>query len=244
MLNPRLRGMLEDDVALQLGLNVKELETPEEEREREENEPVPIVPGQNRKEHHSNIVTENFKQDYKINEWLNFNYQEYLLAILKVTDAYDFENLAATTVAEMSAGFLSELEIDRLRKVMKKGFTNEKTIMEISDDIKNKVKVRDLYKMENGVIKKIDGEPVLQFSAEARAIAIARTETTRLANRGVIEHYKDQGVKEVVWVASLGDRTCEICWDLNGRTFPIGEAPVPGDYPHIYCRCTLVNIEE
>ena len=84
----------------------------------------------------------------------------------------------------------------------------------------------------------------LAAACRKSAIAIARTETTRLANRGVIEHYKDQGVKEVVWVASLGDRTCEICWDLNGRTFPIGEAPVPGDYPHIYCRCTLVNIEE
>ena len=50
MLSPTLRGLLEAELATLMGFNEKELETPEEERETEEQIPVPIIPGQNRRE--------------------------------------------------------------------------------------------------------------------------------------------------------------------------------------------------
>ena len=49
LLDSRLRIMLEKELALLMGFDVKELETPEEEREEEENTPVPIIPGQNKR---------------------------------------------------------------------------------------------------------------------------------------------------------------------------------------------------
>jgi len=50
MLDFNLRSMLEKELAELLELNVKELETDQEERDREETVPLPIIPGENRKE--------------------------------------------------------------------------------------------------------------------------------------------------------------------------------------------------
>jgi SPP1 gp7 family putative phage head morphogenesis protein len=48
-------------------------------------------------------------------------------------------------------------------------------------------------------------------------------------------------VQSVQWVATLDDRTCEICGDLDGQTFPVGSGPRPPG-PHPECRCTTVPV--
>ena len=62
-------------------------------------------------------------------------------------------------------------------------------------------------------------------------------------------HYKQNDVKKVRWVASLGERTCKKCEALDGKIFTIEKALK--DIPLLVkncknledgCRCTLVPI--
>jgi SPP1 gp7 family putative phage head morphogenesis protein len=70
-----------------------------------------------------------------------------------------------------------------------------------------------------------------------RAEVIARTETMRAVNGAAWDRYKQYGVEQVEWLTALDDRQCDECEELNGKIFPIDEAP---DLPvHPNCRCTL-----
>src|SRR3990167_5369798 len=181
-------------------------------------------------------ITEEFSNDYKLKEWLNFNFDEYVQAIIAVLSTYKFEDLRAASQAEIKAGKFTDVQIENLREVLEDGFVNEKSIIEISKLIAKEVKLKDLLKMENGMIVKRNGKPVLKLSSEMRSILISRTETTRLASLGVLEHYKQKGASQYSWVASFGLRTCPICENLNGRIFEIGRGPTPP--AHVACRCS------
>ena len=187
-----------------------------------------------------NVIESNKKHTLK--EWLNFNYLEYLGAILNVIDNHSFDEIKATTQSEIKAGKFTDIEVERLRGVLDQGFREGRTIQEIATDINNKVKPRDLFRVKDGEMQfNVDGKPILRLGKESRGIMLSRTETTRMAGLGALEHFKVQGVVEYTWVASLGSRTCPICLNLDGQVFEIGKGPVPGD-PHPYCRCTVINL--
>lgn len=68
----------------------------------------------------------------------------------------------------------------------------------------------------------------------------------RTAIAGVSHNVRDETyrankdiVKEVSWTAALDPRTCEVCMDLDGRTFDVDD--VPG-LPHVNCRCATVPV--
>jgi len=179
--------------------------------------------------------------DYGLKEWLDFNYLEYLGAIFKVINEYQFTDLKATSQLDIKAGKFTDVEVDNLRKVLNNGFHKGRTIREIADDITRDVKPKDLFRMKNGkIVLDKEGNPRLQMRGENRGIVISRTETTRIANLGVVEHFQTKGVEKYSWVASLGDRTCVICQELNGRIFPIMSRVLPP--AHVGCRCTVVNL--
>ena len=187
-----------------------------------------------------NII--NDEKDYTIKEWANFDYVGYLESIFNVIQTDSFSNLKAENVDQIRAGWFTDSEVIKLRKVLRNGFQNELTLKELSEKVLKDVKLRDLYKMnENGSIKlNEDGNPVLQLGRESRSKIIARTEVTRVSNQGAIDFFKDQGVKEVTYIASLGSLTCPICQELDGKIFPITRTPeIP---THVNCRCSYVNI--
>ena len=61
---------------------------------------------------------------------------------------------------------------------------------------------------------------------------------------GVIPYdfYKDEGLEEYEYLATLETRTCDICRSLDGKRFKVSEAKSGVNYPliHPYCRCTTV----
>ena len=182
------------------------------------------------------------KKDYGLHEWLNFNYLEYLRQIISVISEYNFDEIKAQTQAEIKAGKFTDIEIERFRRVMNKGFVEEKTIRQIADDINNKVKPRDLFQTKDGEILLRNGKPVLKFNAATRGIILARTETTRIANLGALAQFKAKEVKEVVFTATTGSsRLCPICDSYDGKIFPINQREVQIPV-HSYCRCTWINI--
>ncbi len=233
----------------------------EEERKREEERQQPLVPGQNASQPprpkpkqpqprptRSMIDKcphcENIKEgDYsKIEEWLGFNYKEYLGKIIEAVRDEEFDDLRAITEIEKEAGKLSERQIEELKNVLEDGFRKGKSIKEITKAVEKKVKPQDLLKVEDGVIALAAGIPIVLSKSKNRSLSIARSEITRTANAGAIRHYKSKGIENVRWVASFGPRTCPECEALDGRVFSVNDLP-PLPF-HNMCRCMTVSVTE
>ena len=179
----------------------------------------------------------------EIQEWLGFNYKKYLGEILTSIKGETFEDLRAKTKIEEKAGKLSEKQLIALKEVLDDGFSKGKNIKEISKAIDRKVKPGDLLKMSAGkIILGVGGIAIVSRGKEHRAISIARSEITRVANKGAIEHFKKGGVTNFRWVASWGVRTCPDCESLDGQIFTEGNLP-PLPF-HAMCRCTTIPISE
>jgi SPP1 gp7 family putative phage head morphogenesis protein len=179
-----------------------------------------------------------------INEWLGFNYTQYLSYIMSALNSYDFEQIKAATEIEHAAGYLSEEQVTKLKGILEKGFKNGWSMSEISRQIDKNVGLKDLYRMtEDGKIKTgVSGLPILSKSADKRSMSIARNEVTRIANLGAKNYFKENNITNVRWVSSYGDRTCPDCEALNNQIFSIESCP---EIPlHSLCRCTTVPVTE
>ena len=132
-----------------------------------------------------------------------------------------------------------------MRGVLKSGFKNDQSLRQITEQIKNKVKVKDLYQTTEAgdIIRDKNGIAILKLSADARPAIIARSETTRLAAQGSLNYFKDEGFTKYEWITSWGDRVCAVCSDLDSQVFEIGKGPMPGD-PHPNCSCSVTMFAE
>jgi SPP1 gp7 family putative phage head morphogenesis protein len=72
---------------------------------------------------------------------------------------------------------------------------------------------------------------------------LVRTEVTNTYNQATLKGYEATGfVEKYEYLATLDDRTSDVCEDLDGRTFKLEEATVGLNYPpmHVNCRSTTV----
>lgn len=186
---------------------------PEVEREKEQEEPQPRVPvDQSKRKLESFEPTQIFK-DCSIEEWVGFNYTDYLDAIDKTIDGYDF--IDPYTGAEYLTD-LSPQELMEIKSIMKRGFQEGQSVNQMSRKL----------------------EP---FMDKTRANKIIRTEIVRMSNEGALSRYKDAKVNKVKWVAALSDRTCPECEDLNGHIMDVNNPDVMPPV-HAMCRCQIVPI--
>ncbi len=195
-----------------------------------------------KKEFTKHFTQEELKENYELKEWLNFNYKEYVRSILNFINKDDFKDLKAMNQIELDAGYLNSKQIHRLKSVLKNGFINEDNILEINKDINEIVKPKDLLVIENNKIKLNEqGNPLVALPKESRTMMITRTEVTRTAVNGSLDYYDEKNIEDVQFVASLGQRTCEICNGLNGKLYGLQESydviPV-----HSNCRCTFIPV--
>lgn len=177
-------------------------------------------------------------EDMSIKEWVNiqelagFNYTDYLISILEVLKKDPFADLKAITEADIISGLLPESEVEKLRLVLKDGFRENQSVKQIENNIKDKVELKDRITENGAVIDKL-----------TRASTIARTETVRLANEGLLDLYNKNNIGKVRFLAALSDRTCPICEELNGQVFNINESY--GVIPvHTSCRCSWISVVE
>jgi len=188
--------------------------------------------------------TEIWENVNDIQEWLGFNYKDYLKQILVAVGIYEFEQIKAVNEIELTAGYLTDVQVVKLRGILDNGFKKGLGMKEMAKQVDKKVGLKDLYRMnaEGDIKVGASGLPILSRSADKRAIGIVRTEVTRLANQGAVEYYKVNDIANIKWVASFGDRTCPDCEALNGQIFKIGEEP---EIPlHPMCRCTYAPVVE
>ena len=181
-------------------------------------------------------LSESETSEMTVKEWVDlkefekFNYQDYLLKILQQVKNDKFSLLAATSELELAEGLLPPNEIEKLRVILKNGFRKNQTIRDIQKEIESSVNLNDRLK---------DGKLVAK--AGSRPNSIARTETVRLANQGLLNHYKDNKIEKVRFLAALSERTCPICEDLNSQVFTLNESD--GIIPvHTMCRCSWTPV--
>lgn len=74
----------------------------------------------------------------------------------------------------------------------------------------------------------------------ARSLVISRNETTRVYRAAQLSNYNAYGdvVLKWRWQATLGPRTCIVCWMMHGREFDL-DTPFES---HINCACVPVPI--
>lgn len=113
---------------------------------------------------------------------------------------------------------------------------------------KNKAQLINSLKSEltNGIIQgksiyevanTIDGRLDVGRSQTQRLV---RTEYMHALNQGQIESYRAKGYTKLKWVATMDDKTSEICRKRNGKEYDIDRLP---DIPaHPNCRCTMVPV--
>lgn len=260
-ISPKMRSMLELELAEQLGFDKSELEDAQEEMENEMEEPMPRVPGQNAPRENvekavavestnnlnaqitphlevssttisSSTATDPFSEEATLEAWLGFNYKEYLAYILSAVKKDSFSLLVAETAEQASLGKLTTEQVDSLKKVLEKSFAEGSDIKTIARRIETDVQPGNLYEEEP------DGTKRVLASAENRPLNIARTESTRMANLGTKNYYQANNVEEYRWVASVGKRTCTECAGLNGTVFKVNEAPKLPPI-HSMCRCSI-----
>jgi SPP1 gp7 family putative phage head morphogenesis protein len=91
------------------------------------------------------------------------------------------------------------------------------------------------------------GNIVRVTPSDSWAEMVARTETSRAMNAGVMLAYHAAGVERIMWVAAEDERTCPVCEDLDGQIvlldakFDDGDEGVTQPPQHPSCRCTIVS---
>jgi SPP1 gp7 family putative phage head morphogenesis protein len=128
-------------------------------------------------------------------------------------------------------------------------------IVDMTEELKNDLRAE----LERGVM---NGEGITKLkervksvfnTTDARAFAIARTETNRASNAGRMAGYMQSGMKgKFEWVSVMDDRTSAICKRMNGKRVKPGEKFVDsvtgwsGIQPpaHVNCRSDFVFIPE
>lgn len=86
-----------------------------------------------------------------------------------------------------------------------------------------------------------------RFQAEKyHATTLVHTETAHIHAMADMQAYKDLGIEEYRYLATLDYLTCETCQPLDGKVFKLSEAREGINYPtmHPRCRCTTtMNID-
>lgn len=58
-----------------------------------------------------------------------------------------------------------------------------------------------------------------------------------ITDYAVLSAYKDNGVKEVIWITAEDNKVCEICAERDGKVYKINKIPPK---PHLNCRCYVI----
>lgn len=78
------------------------------------------------------------------------------------------------------------------------------------------------------------------------AVRLARTETNRLNNQAALDSYEEvmDGDGEIQILATLDDRTSEICQEMDGQIIRLDEAEIGVTIPpfHPNCRTTMIRV--
>lgn len=153
-----------------------------------------------------------------------------------IPPAIPLQQLAAATIPFSQT--IVDREIAAIKLALQDGITAGDGIPTIAQRIKDT--------FDDGMhILDDDGNVSRVMPSDSWAEMVARTETARAMNAGIMQTYRAAGVQRVMFIAADDERTCPVCEDLDGEIFPLGQelGDSGADSPPIHpsCRCTTVS---
>lgn len=141
----------------------------------------------------------------------------------------------------------SSISTDKIDMLLKQDWTGTGSFSEKIWTDKNKLALalddilvngiatgKSLDKMSKDLAKRMD-------TSFNNAYRLIRTESARMNNQGLLDSFKELEVEEFEFIATLDNRTSEICQHMDGETFKIEDAVIGLNVPplHPYCRSVI-----
>lgn len=118
---------------------------------------------------------------------------------------------------------------------------NKEQLVNALDDIvmKGLATGESFNKMSNELAKRMG-------TSASNAKRLIMTESARMDNQGLLDWYKESGVKQIQFIATLDNRTSEICRAMDGKIINIEDAQIGLNVPpmHPYCRSVIAPYTE
>ncbi len=155
---------------------------------------------------------------------------------------------------QKGAGFgfsFSAMPTSRINEILRQSWSGEHyskriwdNVDKLADTLKEEVLVGFMTGRSTGKTANAIQERMGCGSMEARRLV--RTETNYVANQAELDSYRECGIDRYRFLATLDSRTSEICQQLDGKEFPVGEAKAGVNLPpmHPNCRSTTVAVFE
>lgn len=118
---------------------------------------------------------------------------------------------------------------------------NKEQLVNTLDDIvmKGLATGESFDKMSNELAKRMN-------TSASNAKRLIMTESARMDNQGLLDWYKESGIKQIQFIATLDNRTSEICRAMDGKIINIEDAQIGLNIPplHPYCRSVIAPYTE
>lgn len=138
-----------------------------------------------------------------------------------------------------------------LESIVNKPFQNSNFSSRIWEDKANLIEQLNTTLAQHIVLGKSPSQLADLFSKKMetsyyKASRLLNTEAANVTEQATLKSYKDTNVREYEILATLDERTSDICQDMNGKRFKISEAKTGINYPpfHPNCRTTTVPVTE
>lgn len=82
-------------------------------------------------------------------------------------------------------------------------------------------------------------------ASRSNALRLIRTESSHIHNTAELDAYNECGFDEYEFMASLGERTCEVCGGMDGKRIKLTDKQFGVNFPplHPNCRCTTIAFD-
>ena len=82
-------------------------------------------------------------------------------------------------------------------------------------------------------------------ASRSNALRLIRNESSHIHNTAELDSYKECGFEEYEFMASLGERTCEVCGGMDGKRIKLTDKQFGVNFPplHPNCRCTTIAFD-
>jgi len=172
--------------------------------------------------------------------------------VKKVTDILEkaYKDTYYRNAFVMDEGIKIDLKFNILKKEFINAAVNQKYKGEFFSDRIWTEKADMIDKLQASLIKTMNGETTIDkvardikntFNTTAyESQRLVNTENARVQTQASYDIGINTGVTQVLWSATLDGKTCPEDAELDGKVFPIDEAPDCPTHPN--CRCCLINV--
>lgn len=174
--------------------------------------------------------TENVALMYLLKNTYHDSYYKSSDILIKYIDVKVLKQLSDKVVNNSINREINGLTINQRNKSNKETFVNK-----VSNDVKVALQFGKTIDVINQDVDKRFNESA---TVSDRLIG---NEIVRVFNESIINSYKTNGIRKVMWNSALEDNTCDVCASRDGEVYGIDDAPMIPE--HTNCKCYYSVVE-